>query len=359
MKPSPKVSFGAAAKTLGREFALVGGLLGLVTVLGLVLFPNLSSMSIGLLYLLAIVAMSLRVGRWPMFIAGVGSAVVWEFFFVPPRFALQIGTFQDTLMVAIYLVVAIVAGQAAARIRAQTRRERLAAESERLHRTLLESVSHELRTPLAVIAGGLEHLSDPANVGKSDVLIAEMRSATERLDRRVGNLLDQSRLEAGTLRPRLDWCDPNDLVRAAISGAQTALAGHALTVSIPDELPVIRADFGLTEHALSNLVHNAGFHTPAGTEIDVDAGRTSDGARFFLRVSDRGPGIPESLRGRLFEKFSRGERSPAGGLGLGLSIARGFVAAQGGELVAEVPQGGGAAFTIYLPHYEPELDPGP
>lgn len=341
-----------------REYGLVAAVLGAVTALGLALFPALTPLSVGMLYLLAIVGMSLRVGRWPMLAAGIASALVWDFFFVPPRFALRIDSFQDTLMVALYLILAVVAGQSAARIRDQARRERRSVESERLQRTLLESVSHELRTPLSVIAAGLENL-ESAHPAKLPELVAEMRTAVRRLNRRVGDLLDQSRLETGMLRPRLDWCDPSDLVHAAVSAAEDALTRHALTVAVADELPPVRADFALTEQALSNLVLNAAVHTPPGTAIVIEAGRTGDGGRLFLRVSDRGPGLPPTVRARLFEKFVRGEPGRGGGLGLGLSIARGFVAAQGGELVAENPVGGGAAFTIYLPHCEPQPEPGP
>lgn len=342
---------------LGRECVLVATALGAVTGVGLALYPGLSPLSIGLLYLLAIIGMSLRIGRGPMLAAGVLSAVLWDFFFVPPRFALRIDTFQDTMMVAIYLVLAIVAGQTAARIRTQARRERMAADSERLHRTILEGVSHELRTPLAVIGAALENLEN-ADAARSAQLIAEMRMAARRLNRQVGALLDQSRLETGALRPRLDWCDLTDLLQAAVTAARDALAGHPLSVSIAPGLPPIRADFGLMETALSNLVLNAALHTPPGTEIRLEAGRTADGARVFLRVADRGPGLPAALRERLFEKFERGERGRARGLGLGLSIARGFVAAQGGELVAEEPAGGGTVFAIYLPRCDPQPESG-
>jgi len=235
-------------------------------------------------------------------------------------------------------------------------REKLLAESEKLHRALLDSVSHELRTPLAVITGALETLGSPLS-GESDALLAEMRTAARRLNRLVGNLLDQTRLESGTLKPRLDWCDPHDLVNAAVAGVQDALAGRPFEVAIPDDMPPIRADFGLMEQVLANLLINAALHTPEGSAIFLAAGIESGGRRAYFTVADRGPGFPPAMRERLFKKFERGDAAKAGGLGLGLSIVRGFVAAQSGEIVLGPNPGGGAVFTIYLPHVAPQTPP--
>ena len=127
-------------------------------------------------------------------------------------------------------------------------------------------MSHELRTPLAVITASLEHLeAAPAPAQRG--LVAEIRTATRRLNRLVGNLLDQTRLESGALTARLDWCDARDLINAAGEGVRDALAGHPYSVTVPEDLPPVRADFALMEHALANLLLNAAHHTPAGTPI--------------------------------------------------------------------------------------------
>jgi two-component system sensor histidine kinase KdpD len=235
-------------------------------------------------------------------------------------------------------------------------REKLLAESEKLHRALLDSVSHELRTPLAVITGALETLGTiPPR--ESSGLIVEMRTAARRLNRLVGNLLDQTRLETGALKPRLDWCDARDLVNAAVEGVRDALAGRPFEIAVPEDMPPIRADFGLTEQILANLLINAALHTPAGSAIFLAAGIESGGKRAYFTVADRGPGFPPAMQERLFKKFERGDAARAGGLGLGLSIVRGFVAAQGGEVVLGPNPGGGAVFTIYLPHPNPQSAP--
>jgi two-component system sensor histidine kinase KdpD len=211
-----------------------------------------------------------------------------------------------------------------------------------------------------VITGSLENLAaDPDPVRKAS-LLREARLATSRLNRLVGNLLDQTRLESGTLRPRPDWCDPRDLINAALDAAREALDAdaHPVAVDLPDDLPPIRADFALTEQALANLLLNAARHTPAGTPVFVTAGIDRGGERFFFTVADRGPGLPAAMKDRLFQKFARGDAAKAGGLGLGLSIVRGFIVAQGGEVVVgENPDGRGAVFTLYLPHGRPKPAP--
>jgi two-component system sensor histidine kinase KdpD len=237
-------------------------------------------------------------------------------------------------------------------LREASEREKLLAESEKLHRVLLDSVSHELRTPLAVITGSLENLVDaPADLRAA--LVDEARAAARRLNRLVGNLLDQTRLESGALRPRLDWCDARDLINAALDGVRDELAGHPLDIVVPADLPPVRADFALTEQALANLLLNAARHTPEATPVFVTAGTERGGQRVFFTVADRGPGFPSEMRERLFKKFERGDAAKAGGLGLGLSLVRGFVAAQGGEIVVGENPGGGSVFTIYLPHQTP------
>ena len=234
-------------------------------------------------------------------------------------------------------------------LRAATEAGKLLAESERLHRALLDSVSHELRTPLAVITAALEDLAEAAPPGGAG-LIGEMRTAARRLNRLVGNLLDQTRLESGALRPRVDWCDARDLVNAAVAATSDALSDHPLEVSVPEDFPPLRADFALTEQVLANLLLNAALHTPRGTPVSIAAGLEAGGHRAFFTVADRGPGMPAAMRGRLFKKFARGEAARAGGLGLGLAIVGGLAAAQGGEVSLEDNPGGGARFTVYLPH---------
>jgi two-component system sensor histidine kinase KdpD len=504
----PPLTFDAIDHELrsgAAEYGWVAGTVGVLT-LAAQLLPQNYYLAAGLIFLLAVILLSLKVGRGPVLVAGILSALTWNFLLIPPRFTFHIEKIEDGLLFGTYFVVALVAGQLTSRIRAQalaerrregratalfnltralagartldeavfaalrqadslfgartalllagdeqsplhphfagsfalddkeravaewafrhrrgagrftdtlpasagfflplvredrsigvlgvvvpreasltlaqrdlleafarqlalsverehlqaaSEREKLLAESERLHRTLLDSVSHELRTPLSVITSAVENLGT-ADAALRESLTGEIRTAARRLNRLVGNLLDQTRLESGVLKPRLDWCDPQDLVNAALEDVRDTLAGHPLEVTVPADMPPVRADYTLTVQALANLLLNAALHTPAATPVFVSAGLERGGQRAFFIVADRGPGFPARMKGRLFKKFEQGDVTRAGGLGLGLSIVRGFVLSQGGEIVVGENPGGGAVFTIYLPHTPPQTSP--
>ena len=236
------------------------------------------------------------------------------------------------------------------RLREQSEQARLLAESERLSKTLLNSMSHEIRTPLAAIQGALGNLlelQEPRLSAEQQAMLAEMQQATDRLNGLVGKVLDITRLESGTVKPSPSLCDVTDLVHVAVKEARRELARHQVEVQIAPSLPLVRMDFVLTEEALKNLLSNAALHTPAGTAVQVSA-RLRDGA-LLLTVADRGPGIPPESLPRLFDKFYRAPGASTGGTGLGLSVVKGFVEAQGGKISAVNRAGGGALFTICLP----------
>jgi two-component system sensor histidine kinase KdpD len=328
----------------GREYALVVAVITGVTALGWCLAP-LSYRALGQIYLLAVIALSLRVGRWPALAAAVVSAVTWEYVFVPPRWSFAVSSLEDNLLLGTYFVVALVGGQLSARVH---EREKHRAQAE-LHRTLLDSVSHELKTPLAVLRSAADKI-DTDDAAKRARLAAEIRTATLRLDHLVANLLDQTRLESGGLHPQPDWCDARDIIGAARRAVGAALEGRLLRIEIPADLPLFLADAALLEQAVANLLLNAALHTPAATPVNVSAGVGARGTEIFITVADRGPGIPPEIRGHLFQKFRRGDSAQAGGLGLGLGIVRGFMHAQGGEVDANDNPGGGASFTLRLPN---------
>ncbi len=497
-KPATWLDWRPAEVSPAREYAEVFGVLAALTAMSWFIVPHSGYLSVGLFFLLAVIVLSLRVGPGPVLVAGVASALTWDFLFIPPIFTFSIARFEDGLMFFTYFVVAIISGQLTARIRAQARnermredratalfhltealsaartlddavfaalrqadeyfgatsalllddgngselmphfagsfvvsekergvadwawrnrkkagrftdtlpsaegfhlplvredmgigvlilrmppeatltlsqrdladsfaaqlaqlvereqlraageREKLLAESDKLHRTLLDGVSHELKTPLAVLTSAVENLASADAATRADLGV-EIRTATRRLNRLVNNLLDQTRLESGALRPRLDWCDGHDLVNAAIDGVSESLNGHPFETDIPKDLPLFRADAALMEQVIANLLLNSALHTPPGTEIFLAAGVDRAKSRIYFTVADRGPGLPAAMRERLFQKFQRGDAAKAGGLGLGLSIIRGFVTAQGGDVVAGENPGGGAVLTVYLP----------
>jgi len=215
-------------------------------------------------------------------------------------------------------------------------------KSRHLQKTLLDSVSHELKTPLAVIATAADSLKNaPPAPGR---LIEEIRIAAERLHRIVANLLDITRIETGAVRPKLDWCDLHEIVDAAIERVRGELGTRPVTVEIAPEVSAVRVDAALLEEMLSNLLRNAAQHSPEHAAVGVNAK-----PGLVMRVTDEGPGVTDPER--IFEKFQRGDGARPGGLGLGLSIVRGFAQALGGDVHAQPRSDGqpGGEFEIQLP----------
>jgi two-component system sensor histidine kinase KdpD len=226
----------------------------------------------------------------------------------------------------------------------------VAEESERLHRTLLDSVSHELKTPLAVIGAatdGLDTQLKDAGLPLTEMFLDEIKAANRRLNRIVTNLLDMTRIDSGRLPLNLEWGEVRELLESAVSQVENEVSRERVLIMAPEELPLVRLDFGLMEQALCNLLVNAVEHSPAATPIEMFA--QLDGGTLLLRVGDHGPGLAAGEEKKVFEKFFRGTGSRPGGTGLGLSIVQGIARAHHGEIDAENNPAGGATFTIRIP----------
>ncbi|MFA6468736.1 MAG: sensor histidine kinase KdpD [Bacteroidota bacterium] len=217
------------------------------------------------------------------------------------------------------------------------------AESEKLYRTLFNSISHELRTPIAAIIGAAESLAKY----HPQELLDEIHTAAERLNRLVENLLDMTRLESGQLAPRLDWCDVNDLFRSSVNKMEKELRGHTVNIVVPENMPLVKLDYGLMEQVLLNLLYNASLYTQPDSTITMAA--KTDESYCILSLSDTGPGFPDDALKHLFNKFYRVPGTRTGGTGLGLSIVKGYVEAHRGTIVAANVPTGGASFTITIP----------
>lgn len=227
--------------------------------------------------------------------------------------------------------------------------------SERLQRALLHSVSHELKTPLAAVQTGLDALQkNGMNGERREVTRREIRQAVRRLHRVINNLLDMSRIESQVIHPKLDWCDLEELVQAAIDLAGEGASENPIAVEIQREAPLVRIDQPLIEQCLCNLLLNAATHSPARAAVLIRA-RVDDG-RLALSVSDEGEGIPETDLPHVFEAFHRGASAVPGGTGLGLAIVDGFVRAHGGNvtIVNKAPRGTEFLITIPVETLRPE-----
>lgn len=212
------------------------------------------------------------------------------------------------------------------------RRSSIVSEAARLQQTLFDSVSHELNTPVAAIQAALD-LPQPD--------LAELRQAASRLRRTVGQLLDATRIEAGLLRPTMEWCEPAEIVTEALNLCGTSEDQFAISVSAPP----FRADGGLIAQALAILVHNALTHGRSAQKTDLSVRNANGWVEF--QVSDHGAGLP--VGEDIFAKFVRGPQAASGGVGLGLSIARSLAEVHGGSIEASSRSGGGAIFSLRIP----------
>ncbi len=228
-------------------------------------------------------------------------------------------------------------------------------ESDKLYKTLFNSISHELRIPVATIMGASDTLLS-ANYDKKTYnrLCHEIFKASERLNRLIENLLNMSRLESGRITPHFDWHDIRDLINKVTENLKNELQCFNLYVVIPDDMPVVKIDFGLMEQVLHNLVFNSTQYAPHNTSIRIKA--YYDKPFLYIEVMDRGPGFPQKEIPFVFNKFYRIDGTRAGGTGLGLSIVKGFVEAHDGTVTIENRQNGGARITVKIPSYTPDLD---
>jgi two-component system sensor histidine kinase KdpD len=235
------------------------------------------------------------------------------------------------------------------RLAGEAAQARVTAEAERLRSTLLGSVSHDLRTPLAAIEGASSTLLDPHARLADDVrddLLTTIHEESQRLNRRVRNLLDMTRLEAGAVAFHKEWQPLEEVIGAALSQLEDRLQGRPLRTHLGGDLLQAPLDAVLIEQVLVNLLENA-IKYSAG-EIEVRA--WAAGREVIVEVADCGPGVPAGEEERIFERFYRAT-APNGprGVGLGLAICRAVVAGHGGRIWVENRPGGGAAFRFALP----------
>lgn len=288
----------------------------------------------------------------PVLIASVLSAIIWNFFFIPPIYTFHIDNTEDFLMFLMYFFIALVHAVLTAKIRrneAAIRDKEEKEKSLKLYSTLLNSLSHELRTPIATILGSSDALRENKAIispENQDELLNQISIASLRLDRHVENLLNMSRLDSGILRLNFDWCDANDLVQYVLNHVNEHRT-HIIQFTPNDSVPLFWLDRGLIEQVILNLVSNAIAHTPEGTQIQVNVSNENDDCQIL--VSDNGPGLNEGELPRLFEAFYRGGSAQVGGLGIGLSIVKGYVDAHAGSVRVARNTGGGLTFSVRFP----------
>jgi two-component system, OmpR family, sensor histidine kinase KdpD len=359
-------------KTTAKQFLISIGLIVLVAASCYVASDFIGYKVVAFILLLTVSLIALVFDILPVLVTAILSALIWNFFFIHPKFTFHIGSAEDGFLFLMYFVIALINGVLTNKIR---RIEKLAREEEekaktvKLYNTLLNSLSHELKTPIATIVGATDNLlAEQSNLSVENrkELTENISVAALRLNQQVENLLSMSRLESGFIQPKKDWCDINEMVYDVINRLGQQLKNHTLQITIEETLPLYKLDYGLMEQVLYNLLSNASIYTPAYTNIFISAKNNASKVYqlntsteqhsevkkeynfLVLTIEDRGPGFPKEELEKVFDKFYRLPHSKTGGTGLGLSIVKGFVEAHNGTIVLEnVPHG--SRFTIEIP----------
>lgn len=324
------------------------------TLVGFAMTPRFDLVNVAMVYLLAVVVVALRYSLGAAIATSLLSVALFDYCFVPPQGAFSVDDAQYLFTFAIMVAVAVVISRLTHAVHEQARAQsalELEAETERIRSALLSSISHDLRTPLAVMSGASSSLVERgAELGERErqELARSIYDQARDMNERVSKVLQMTRLESGGMTLSRDWVSLPELAATVLDRLSERLAGHRVIVEWPQDLPLVHVDAVLLEQVLMNLLDNAAKHTAPGTVVRLRAQPRE--ADVVVSVEDFGHGIPEADVERVFAKFHRGNTSgTAGGMGLGLAIARAIVRLHQGEAWAEKIGGGGTAFRFTIP----------
>jgi two-component system sensor histidine kinase KdpD len=386
-------------KWVGYLAAVVGiaAVTGVLKLFG----EHVNSTTVALALLLVVLFIATGWGSRPAVFSSLLGVVCFNFFYLPPVGRLAVDDPDNWIALFAFLVTAATAGQLSARAKRRAveadagRREieRLYTElqdaferasiakaleqSERLKSALLDAVTHDLRTPLTSIKASVTTLlEDPrSDAGEEEygTLDAEGRremlevidEETDRLNRFIEGLMELARIEAGEMDLRRRWASLEEIVSTALERAAPLISNHNIQVRLDAGLPAVRVDDRSVAEVVYTLIDNAAKYSPAGTRITITA-TSMDDRTVQLSVEDEGPGIPEDLRERVFDKFFRamrdgdsGTHQPSG-TGMGLAIAKGIVEAHGGRIrIEDSTRHQGSRVVVTLPvgdDEEPAVD---
>jgi two-component system sensor histidine kinase KdpD len=319
---------------------------------------------VGYLLLVVVSLLATFLDILPVLLSAILSALIMNFFFLKPYYTFHISNAEDSLLLFLFFLIALINGVLTYRIRKAEKIlqiKELRINTMKLYDALLDSLSHELRTPISTIMGSIDTIQSKTltiSEENKQKLYSEIEKASLRLNHQVENLLNMSRLESGVIQPKMDWCDLKELVYNVLDSLKDDLQFHKIVVVADENLPLFKLDYGLMEQIIYNLVFNASQYTPKGAKIEIKVEYNPDIDFEYnpdklipcvITISDDGNGFPEAEIDKVFDKFYRLQNSKTGGTGLGLSIVKGFVEAQNGKITLENKEEGGSAFKIYFP----------
>jgi two-component system sensor histidine kinase KdpD len=345
---------------------------GASTALLIPLRSRINSTTIGFGFLLVVLFTAMFRGSKPALLASALGVLSYNFFFLPPFHTFTIADPQNWIALTAFFITALAVGQLSARAKerateAEAARVRIkdlyeelqqafdrASEaealkrSERLKSALLDAVTHDIRTPLTSIKASatllLEDRESKEQMEKlspdeQQSMLRVITHGADRLDRFIEGIVDLARIEAGDINLHRNWGAVEDIIDAALAQAEPLTQQHKIRISIQEELPVVRVDARAVAEVIYILLDNASKYAPRETMITIEARRVADDV-VEIAVEDHGPGVPARLRERVFERFYRAGRDDtttdrAGGIGMGLAIAKGIVEAHGGQIRIE------------------------
>jgi K+-sensing histidine kinase KdpD len=345
---------------------------------------RINSTTIGFAFLLVVLFAAIFWGSKPALLASVFGMLCFNFFFLPPFHTFTIADPQNWVALIVFFITALAVGQLSARAKrraeeAEAGRIRIrrlyddlqnaferASEaealkkSERLKSALLDAVTHDIRTPLTSIKASATLLLEDGdateqlerlNAEEQQALLNVITHGVDRLDRFVEGILDLARIDAGDMTLYRNWGAVEDIIDAALAQAEPLTRKHKIKVVIAEELPTVRVDARAVTEVIYTLLDNASKYAPPETLILIETHRAAD-ELIEISVQDEGPGIPAHLRQRVFERFyramsDRGTSDRAGGIGMGLAIAKGIVEAHGGHIWIEDSRAGQGARIVF------------
>jgi two-component system sensor histidine kinase KdpD len=335
-----------------RQYFYSIALVVIVSAICFVLQEFMGYRVVAFILLLVVSILAVMFDILPVLASAALSAFVWDFFFITPRYNFHVETTEDTILLIMYFVIAMINGVLTYKIRQAEKAARLKEEREnsiKLYNTVLSSLSHELRTPIATIIGAADNLQSNQNLNTENKtqLITEISKASLRLNQQVENLLNISRLESGHIMPKNDWCDISELIYDVVKRVEEN-NNHTRKISINvGEIPLCYLDKGMLDQVLYNLLNNAAIHTDRSASIEITANCHAD--LLEITIEDSGKGFTEKEMKNVFHKFSRKKEEHKEGSGLGLSIVKGFTEALRGNVTLQKSTAGGALFTILIP----------
>ena len=311
-------------------------------------FVGYRIVSFGLLTTVAVLALLVDIAQ--VLTAAALSALIWNFFFIPPVFTFHISNPEDLFMFLSFFILASVHAVLSRKIKKAQAKAQEVERNQRMlemYDTFLNSLSHELKTPIATVIGTSDVLINSFSQLSSSQqlqLIQEMQRAGLRLDLQVENILAMSRIESKAFNLHLEYYDLNECVHQMIQQECTEEQQSRVQVQIAEDFPLVQLDLRVFQHALQNLLRNAVSYTQG--RICVKGFHREN--QLILLVEDEGKGIPEAFQERLFDKFYRLPNTLAGGSGLGLSIVKGFAKLHGGDILLLASNEKGSVFQLTL-----------